>query len=386
MQKFKIELKTLGNIHIGNGQEISKFEYVYDNDKKEYKIIDTKKLFAYAVQNNKIESYLNFVSQMKTNNSDWNLSNFIMNNFRNGKLLIDEFTIYKLKNTSGDSKIEDIKCFVKDKLTNKPYIPGSTLKGIISNVIFNCLTELYFSIKNIEEKNTNKLFCLTTNEKKRLKIIEKDSKKAIDNVLKKVMACINISDSELIDTTNLCVSKIQYLNGVKNTYKSLNQKYEMIQKNTTIEVIIKYDNEKLSLIPSQNEHNQPLTDEEKLYNKFVKSFNLNMLTTLIELYYKPYKKYYLSKFYQENLEILEKEKNSAIIYIGAKTGFPTKTIYYQIDKEQAYKKTYTILVDSFSKVKKDDIKKISPICLKTTLIDGKLYETGAVQISFKVID
>ncbi|MBQ8749180.1 MAG: type III-A CRISPR-associated RAMP protein Csm5 [Clostridia bacterium] len=367
MQVYEIELEVLSNIHIGNGTKIAKYEYVYDDKQKLYKILDTKKLFDYLVDINKAEDYISFVGGLANNrsNADSNLLFFFTKNVKNYKYILDDYMIYQADNYSNDERLEDIECFIKDKLTNKPYIPGSSLKGALRNAILYSLLEL---AKKLNE----------------LKNVDYLKNEIIARTLKQIMKGISVADSNLIDNASLCVSKIQYLKLNKDQIKSLNQKYEMLKAGTKTKFVMTIDEDKMVDDEGQN---------DELFNVFLKNFNINFLAKILNNYNLLYEKYYASKFNDgkiNNYVNLTKAKDGCSkIYLGAKTGFPNKTIYYQYYKDKAGREVSRIIQENFrnSKTTLNNIDKgISPICLKTVTSNYGLNDMGAVQLSFKEIN
>ncbi|MGN1227546.1 MAG: type III-A CRISPR-associated RAMP protein Csm5 [Christensenellales bacterium] len=373
MQIFEIELTTMGNVHIGNGVKISKYEYVYDNVSRQYKIVDIRNLFKYAIEHNKANEYFEFISKAtkNTRNKDWNLYQFLEKNFSNAKFIVDSFCLYKI-DCCDSGRFEDIDCFIKDKMTNKPYIPGSSIKGIIANA-------LYFDLaKRLEQ--TGDVF----DDKSQVGDI-------IENVLKCVLRGIFVSDSELIDIDKLSVDKVYYFNASKNKFTELPQKYEVLKKGTKAKCTITIDTRKMIYEKGQEGQNDNAKKVIEFTNNvidfIVKNISINYLSNILKSYYNLYYKYYLSKFSCKDKFAIENVEDDAVkIYVGAKTGFPNKTIYYQIYKEQAYERVFKILKERFSKT--TPIKpsaSVFPVCLKTAKIGGQYCEMGAVKLKFKEV-
>ena len=375
MKTYEVELSVLSNVHIGCNEKISKYEYVFNPKHKEVKVIDIRKVLAYVIENNKKDEYFNFISNIseKKNNSDWGLANFLEKNFSNSEELIEKNTVYNLEDCSEDYRLDDIDCFIKDKNTNMPYIPGSSLKGVISNAVYYYLTKFLIKSFNIYDIYSDE---------------NKSNIKTLDKVLKKIMQCFSVSDSELIGVDKLCVSKVYYFNVIRNRIKSLNQKYEMLKKGATTKHILKIDNERLYLNPFDDIREK---SEKELYDTFIKKFTIEFLLKIIKSYNEMYQKFYLSKFLEyknENpINVEDVQPNAVRIFVGAKTGFPNKTIYCQVYEEQAGHKIFNVLKEKFARtVKYDNIRHISPACLKVVKTGAEYYEMGAVQMKIKELN
>lgn len=331
MVNYKIELKVLSAVHIGQGSnyDISKYDYIKIPNQNKIIIIDERKLFSILSKKGFEEKYFEFVGNARGEKS--NLYNFLKNelklNENEYQKIVNEIKKYELE--FKEDKFYPIKTFVKDKKSGKAYIPSSSLKGIISTA-FLC----------------------------KLKIDNNDNPDA----LKKIMSKISISDSSLIDFKNIFVSKVFYASPNKKIPKSLNQYYEMLKPGTKTSFI-------LSIKDSYDEKN---TIED--IKKYLRVCNSR------------YEKYY-SESFKDTVKIMKNEENTIKSYLGAKTGFPTKTFYYQVYPD-APKRVAEILDKYFSKLrgKHINVKGKSPSCIKCVNIMNEYVENGAIQLKITELD
>lgn len=332
MVNYKIELKVLSAVHIGQGSnnDISKYDYIKIPNQNKIIIIDERKLFSILLKKGFEEEYFEFVENARGEKS--NLYYFLRNTLQLSefeyKKIIEEIKKYELE--FSEDKFYPIKTFVKDKNSGKAYIPASSLKGIISTA-FLC----------------------------KLKI---DDNNKTDE-LKKIMSKISISDSSLIDLENLFVSKVFYASPNKRIPKSLNQYYEMLKPGTTASFI-------LSIKEAQDEKN--IIENIK---KYLREFNSK------------YEKYY-SESFKDTIRIVKNEENTTKSYLGAKTGFPTKTYYYQVDQNTAPEKIAKVLDKKFKihKGKHINVKGKSPSCIKCVNIRNEYVENGVIQLKITELD
>jgi len=128
-KKYNIEIEVLTPLHVGAGTEkdwMKGADYVEDNGK--IYIIDHKKI-ARKISSDSLSSLL-------INKNDRGLKNILGAD-------ISEVSNKIFK--SPVSSANDIKVFIKNGLTNKPIVPGSSVKGAIRSILLD-----YF----IEDKNT----------------------------------------------------------------------------------------------------------------------------------------------------------------------------------------------------------------------------------------
>ena len=122
-KKYNIELKVLTPLHIGAGTEkdwVKGADYVVDNNN--IYILNHRKV----VKN--LKGGANELSNFLQKKDDIGLKN---------KLLCDLETVSDNVFNSPVRSSNDIKTFCKNGLTNKPVVPGSSLKGAIRSILLN---------------------------------------------------------------------------------------------------------------------------------------------------------------------------------------------------------------------------------------------------------
>lgn len=357
IKRYQVKMKVLSSVHIGEGEDIKKYEYI-DGEDAIY-VINQRKLIDLLNSYGKdsFEKYLNFIEKAPSNrrNQDNSLYDFLLdriildaNTFHK---LIPDITDYKLyyQNEESAENLNDISLTQKDKLTKRPYIPGSSLKGAIRNA----LVASYMSAKyhNLPA-NKNAL-------KEALKEVEKlFFPKKRDDIKDFDMKGVAISDSNLIDSENLNVGHIYYYNLKSKKEKTLPVLAELIKKDTKITF-------NMTINPN---HTKITIDDIK---KAIKDFN------------QMYNNYYLSKFGRERIATPEAPLK---LYIGKHSGFPTKTIIYSALKDRAGLYTSQFLKEQFKDgrtVQGNYYNNISPVCLKCVNISNQKYENGATSIEIE---
>jgi len=129
---MKLQIKTLSPIHIGNGEKYNGLSYVEDifSTPKKVFIVDFDKIKRLLNQKD-LEVFMNWV--VSEDHPSWfKFCKFGLNKPQ----LQNEFkkvATYTLNNYSTEKYLRDIDCFIKQN--NKPYIPGTEIKGAIRTAV-----------------------------------------------------------------------------------------------------------------------------------------------------------------------------------------------------------------------------------------------------------
>ena len=129
---MKLLLKTLTPVHIGNGEKYNGLSYVEDifaNPKKVF-IVEFDRIKK-ILNKRELESFTNWV--VSEDYPSWfKYCKFALNKPQ----IQNEFkktALYTLNNYSAEKYLRDIDCFIKQN--NKPYIPGTEIKGAIRTAV-----------------------------------------------------------------------------------------------------------------------------------------------------------------------------------------------------------------------------------------------------------
>lgn len=126
LAQFEISLLTIAPVHIGNGIEMSKKEYICENGR--YYFPNLYKL--YTCLSSKRGNLLEKYDDQVINNSRMDLQSFLQDNYISER----NFGGYSIPVTDVDNKKGNVKQFIRDAY-QQPYIPGSSLKGALRTVI-----------------------------------------------------------------------------------------------------------------------------------------------------------------------------------------------------------------------------------------------------------
>lgn len=347
---YEGELTVITPIHIGDGSKISKKEYLIE-DSIIY-IFDFEKLYnAFYVQGREAEDeFTDFL--LKTNPT------------KSLKDLLEEYRViyqncasYKIQNSGFEENNFNIMTYIKDAYGN-PYVPGSSIKGFIKTAIISYSIykndDVLSKIKNKINDALYKKYCF--------KELDKYITKEVENVLRlqdlNPFSGLIISDSEPINKNSLCIAG-KYDKSCKNKEKEINIYKESLSPNVNVKFILTLDKSKIKI-------------------------DINFIKEALVFYNSQINKYFLNEFGVEN-------SNDNFIFVGGGSGFPTKTIIYQIYGEEAKKITWKIFKKNFPinmfKKHKDMEGKVTPHMRKCTKFkdkDGRIKtdDIGKALISF----
>lgn len=201
------ELTCISPIHIGNGELLKQYEYIFTKDRNQQRIyfLDKAKWMTFLVRHDLIDDYAQSVFSGRMNLYGW------LQSQRIGSL---SAIIREVCNASADvylvrerqQRVNDISRQVKTP-DGVPYIPGSTLKGAIrSAILFHDVRqhpEAYLPFWNrikaaMEAGNRRQMRDLAQNIERQAFTRLKQQKNRPDDALQSVMKGLAVSDAMLV--------------------------------------------------------------------------------------------------------------------------------------------------------------------------------------------
>ena len=337
LKSYKACINVHSPLYIGSGQEYTKKEYIFENNT--VSIVDLKKLSDLIYKKNLFTRFSDFMTGNEKDLYKWLQSCFSQRE-------IDSIIHYFFSTSNVNFRKQEIKTCIKDPFCH-PYIPGSSIKGYIRTALL--ALEISRHPKDYSEFKNKFISC---NKKELEKLTSDIEKTAFGSFSESKMSGIIVSDSKPVSTDNLvlCEKIDLHSNGkesVPNTY------YEAIKPGTKNWFTITIDSTKCD------------------YTK-------DDIMNAIKLFAKQYKENYLFKFKE-----IELNKYVNTIWLGGNTGYPTKTIAYNLfGKDTGVGQVCKILGNSFQNNKNDNSCAVSPHCLNATNYNGKLYNMGECTLAF----
>ncbi|MCF6357415.1 MAG: type III-A CRISPR-associated RAMP protein Csm5 [Draconibacterium sp.] len=218
-KKYNLELEVLTPLHVGAGQEkdwMKGADYIEDGNK--IYILNHKKI-AKEISANELSNFL-------VEKNDEGLKNKISRSLEEVSYKVFE------KTASTDN---DIKTFIKNGLTNKPIVPGSSIKGAIRSILLNYFIDNPNNIDRRDKRFEEKVFGSPNNGDEFMRFIK--------------IADAQFDKTELVNTKifNLYKDDNNFNGGWKKSGKQTNANFDATGFNTIYEVIKPSETGELSI-------------------------------------------------------------------------------------------------------------------------------------------
>ena len=322
--KYKMELEVLTPVHIAGADYKSKLnntEYIFNPNTNDLTIIDNNKFIDFLVKKEIVDKYMDEIEEnnrlnlfyfLKNNNIYKDLNKFTKKSYKH----LDLEAEVKENGEKKKLKLNSVSLLVRD-IENKIYIPGSSIKGALVNLllvsyIINNRDEFVNEIKQIENEVENfnkddfKFF-----QKKVKNIINKVQEKILyENCLNKEIKKLGISISD--SYKNKKDIKI-------NFYQDIDQKIKDKRKNSLPVIVREY-------IEPKNIFEFDITLDFELLSRTRLKINdfddlINTLEEAID-------------YLIENTLELSNEFCCQNLILGANTGFHQKTIVHALFEDK----------------------------------------------------
>lgn len=382
-ETYTLKLQVKSPLFIGSGQSYNRINYVNDYSSKKIYILDENKWINYLMANNVID---NFIENIGNAPERFDLKRFIEK--YNRIFRIRDFQKFYKKISShvldtshlSNIKSHPINIFIKD-FQGRPYIPGSSIKGAISNAILkdivyrssNELRKVTDFVKNYNFRNKRSARTIDNNIMKNMDYKKRVPGQQISEF--KGMAGIQISDSTAFSLNDLKIYK--KVDIAPRSFDDANPE------------------EKSSKIPLFRECAEIGTEIEfKIaldYMKLHPDFNIRSLNDLLQILNRSFEMVYGSKgvfsTYKHVAQFLpQQDKNETFLQLGGGAGFHSKTIIssLKVDAKERNKMAAKILSVRAPRHKHDrGFRFISPRCLKIADIKKQKILMGICKISEK---
>lgn len=323
---YKLVMETLGNVHVGNGEKLSTLDYVFDSKSEKYGLLDPSKWMGFLSDKNFLEEYLKNIESKGESISNYlwlvgkgvdpweiDLYRYIIENV---KVRVKQGEAKKLNDIAGITK----------NVEGKPYIPGSSIKGmlrtaLLSVFLYNNKTEYQKEMEEItqiimrdkiEKKELKRV--INTLEKKVFNKIKSPPEKEISGQVKDLLRGIIISDSSPESVNMISIKqKLDYGINTKKEPKSLPIWREVIKPGAFMEFQVGIDRTLIG-------ENQVFKSIEDILSK---------LHYFWETIIMPYEKNFAAPLKDVNISTNE----SPLVYIGGGVGFHTKSIIYALSPD-----------------------------------------------------
>ena len=359
LEAYDLEIKAVGPIFVGSGYEIQKKEYAFLN-KNIVGVIDVEKLYQLVKKRHLTTDFENFMlKDVREDLKHWSIRN---------KIPMSELEkCMKYTMNAGDIQMEkgrmQIMACAVDPYGN-PYIPGSSIKGMLRTVLL--CADILRNAEKYESEERPILAALNDERAKRNTVLARNIKSVEDkafHTLKRSdrhsdavndeLSGIIISDSEPLSRNDiiLCQKWEQHTDG---SYKTLNLLRECVKPGTVIKSTITIDHTISKLRKEEVEE-------------------------AIHLFYKMYYQMFQRKFPRNE------KGNDNTVFLGGGSGFVSKTMIYALFGQEGTRVTTMIFdktrVPREHKHYQDTRLGVSPHILKCTKYNGKEYMMGQCELT-----
>ena len=368
LKHYNMRITALSPIHVGDGSKIGKKEYIQNGYRSPVIVPDMNKMFKTLHEMKKDKAYAAF---MLDGNDRRGLESWL------AEQRISDKTTENWKRYSMDSGDAFIRCnggtkaatpkeimtFVKDAY-EKPYVPGSTIKGMLRTAI---LCSRIHKDPLHYKKEANELSRASVFRNKRNDYLKKETSKLekavlntlaredvrTDNEVNSVMSGFVVSDSKPIDEEQLMLAqKIDFT--LRCEEKPLPILREALKPGTKIDFEITIDTR-------------------------ICDITIDEILEGLDYFNQVSYQYFYNRFGRGN-------KSKGIVWIGGGTGFLSKTVLYPMYGSNAVRITDKVFQSTLGgnyyvhKHQKDVSNGIAPHVCKCTRYCGKLYDMGMGKI------
>lgn len=354
LKNYEFTLTVKGPVHIGDGKTLTKVDYFFYKDRIYFP--NLHKMFSYIKQMHLINDYESFMYSANNNLTYW------LNDKRIISAVAEKCTDYSISLVgSSASKPRNLSTFVKDPYGN-PYIPGSSLKGLIRTLLLakeivdnpddyaEIESDICRGVRNPRARRNDMLNreSSTLEEIAFHKLNCSDKRKnAVNDVFKGLI----VSDSQPLSTNDLIVTeKIDY--NVVGNEKPLPLYRESLVPNTQVKFNV--------------------TIDTSIFN-----YTIDDILQAVKLFAEDYYTYFSSNFRGI------KKPTSNTVWLGGGAGYVSKTIMYNLFGDDAYNIVSSVLNVTAKQHHHDKDKKkgVSPVTVKLTKYNNTLCHYGECTLS-----
>lgn len=347
---YKLKLKVLSPVHIGSNEQIGKREYVYNKQKQQICIFNSKKMFSSLLSKGLAKKYELYLT---SNPKGVTLEKFLNNNGITESDYMKWVDYFLFCPINDKRSLQNIYSFIKDSY-GCPYIPGSSIKGALRTVILK--QYLFKNSKDFTDISKGNLNNYTEKNIQQIAFNRLRKNKNLSDATNDTFRGLIISDSKPLSTNDLIICK--KLDIKEDLSKKTPNVYrECLRPGTLVEFDVSID---LDIFP----------------------FDINYINQAIKEIFTDYNDLFLSAFDCDvDLPIDEN-----VIILGGGPGFISKSVMYDLyDFDKAFEETKKLLSNKFKKHKHFNDREISPATRKCTEFNGKMFDFGLCKIDFTPI-
>jgi len=338
----KLEIEVITPLFIGNGEQYSPVEYIYEENF--FTPVNVEKLIETKYREGKTDFYLKILEGLEKGNID------LKSLCKEYRIDYREFARYRLGSTT--LSVHD-KVLQYIKSGGKVFIPGSSIKGalrsVLTNHIINSKAKLSYFTETIDKVYKN-IVSNTKSKEKSNNVDNEADEKIFGGTYDSPFRFISVSDSNLREPDVLNVYQVKILNICNGKVKWFQKKdINVEQPEKARSVFLEGIKEKslFSCYVTINEVSHYIANEAKIKNieianKFAFKINsevenyINNEISFFNTYGQAVKN--ITDFYYELLRMIKSlDKNEFMLQVGFGTGMLSKTILLHLDDKMKSK-------------------------------------------------
>lgn len=380
LKNYEVTLTVKGPVHIGDGKTLTKVDYFFYKDRIYFP--NLHKMFLYIKQMHLIDDYESFMYSARNDLTYW------LNRKRIISTVAEKCTDYSV----ALSKLPNLKSwklsiFIKDPYGN-PYIPGSSLKGLIRTLLLakeivdnpDNYAEIESDIRrsiNDPRKNIISNLYKASSTIPKAKRLEKIVDEAIKSKLNKASSTI---EEIAFHKLNCLKERKERKNAVNDVFKGLivSDSQPLSTNDLTITQKMDYNvidkmnylSYRESLVPNtQVKFN--VTIDTSIFN-----YTINDILQAVKLFAEDYYTYFSSNFRGI------KKPTSNTVWLGGGAGYVSKTIMYNLfGGDVGIVSSVLNVTQKHHDHGADKDKGVSPVTVKLTKYNNTLCHYGECTLS-----
>lgn len=354
LKRYRMKITAIGPIHVGDGKQLKKTEYLYDKQRNRVFVLDSMKMYAYLEKEKLLDRFQDYVLGMGKNA---NLFPFLQNqnipreSWESWKSY--DYGISVRENTS----LNEIHSFVKDA-NGRPYVPGSSIKGMIRTALL-----AYLIGNKIEGSDEEGIFSYRDVDEEKIQSIGRTVKQERIDRGKKGLR------NEAGDLETIAFHQLELKNGTRLEYQKnavcsilrgllvrdsqplslkdldLAQKVDLFSENSRRRdsSISRYNKKETNPISMFREVLRPGTEIyfDLILDSKVFPYSLETILAALDNFNEQCYYYHYKHFQRPTLE-------KGIVWLGGGAGYCTKTVSYPLLQEEGLDFVSEVLAKNFS--------------------------------------
>lgn len=388
LKRYRMKITAIGPIHVGDGKQLKKTEYLYDKQRNRVFVLDSMKMYAYLEKEKLLDRFQDYVLGMGKNA---NLFPFLQNqnipreSWESWKSY--DYGISVRENTS----LNEIHSFVKDA-NGRPYAPGSSIKGMIRTALLS-----YLLGNNKEGRDEEGMFSYRDINEGKIQSIRRTvkqgridgGKRGLRNEVGELEALafhqLELKDGTRLENPRNAVCSILRGLLVRDSQPlslmdlDLAQKVDLFSENPSRRDsrFSRDGKEKTNAISTFKEVLRPGTEIyfDLILDSKVFPYSLDTILASLDYFNEKCYYYHYKHFQRPTLE-------KGIVWLGGGAGYCTKTVSYPLLQKEGLELVSEILVNNFKNHHHDRDKELG-VSPRTTPIFPQLnhiYDQGMGKI------